>query len=343
MRRHDSLLSALSILLVLAIIIVFAGALRSRGFTEPENPIGSLSAPLVPEALDGGGMLMGKDDGEPEATKPPEETVETTLPPDEPEEPLPTPPPQDEPDPTKPPEETPDATPEPSATPEIVPEGTPDPSLPPDEAPPETGENDSVGGTLEGDGSGGNSDTETEGSGPAGENGSGDGAGGEGLGGGNDNSPRIVTDLHTMQISRTELPDGILRFYAYPAGEGSDLSVKVVLNNSSTPANGKVLSGVTESNYETALMLNETNIITLYLKENGENIAYVRYSIRYEAEKADENTPEVGAFPPSIVTNLDGYTDVMDTQDFLFWVSAKPTRRAIPSTPTRSKCGSTAS
>lgn len=163
-----------------------------------------------------------------------------------------------------------------------------------------------------------------EGSGGDNSSGGGEGEGGNGDGGEGeeDGSPQIATDLRTCQITLSELPDGILKFYAYPVGKGEDLSVKVVLNNSKTPKNGKVLSSQDGINYKANLAVNEANTITLYLKEKGENIAYARYVISYESDKADEENPEVGDYPPTITTNLDGFTGDMKTQDFVLWVKA---------------------
>ena len=154
--------------------------------------------------------------------------------------------------------------------------------------------------------------------------------GGNTPGDGDDDSVKIVTNLETKFISRTELPDGLLKFYAYPSADDPSYSIKAVMNNSSTSVNGKVLESSDGRNYSATLVLNEITTITLYLKKDGENIAYIRYQIHYEAEKADENNPEVGDHPPSIITNLDGFTGVMETQDFLFWVSARTNPEGEP-------------
>ena len=341
MRRHDGLLGIISIVLVIAMLIGLWSVLAGAGYAQPENPIGTDADQLVPEALNGGGELAGNDQGNQdettppeetsEATEPPEETTEPTQPPTEPEETTePTQPPtepEETTEPTQPPTE-PEETTEPTEAPtdpeQTEPNNDPDPTQPTDDSgDPEPGPDDDVGETEPGDDEGGNSDSDEDGDGPAGDDGDGDGEGGDTPGDGEDTSPKIVTDLRSMQVTRTELPDGVLNFYAYPTGEGETLSVKVVLNNSETPANGQVLTSADGINYEAALVLNETNTITLYLKENGENLSYVRYQISYESEKADEDNPEVGDYPPSIITNLDGFDGVMETQDFVFWVSAR--------------------
>lgn len=328
MGRHDGLLGAISMVLVISMIIGLGSVLAGGGFSEPENPLGGKSDTLVPEALDGGGKLAGSGEGQQDETTPPEEREppaepEETEPPTEPEateppvEPEETEPPT-EPEETEPPTE-PEGT-EPSAEPGEEHDPT-DPSGEPTE--PEQGPDEDVGETEPGNDEGGNSDSGEDDDGPAGEDGDGPGEGGDVPGEGDDDSLKIVTDLRSRQVTRTDLPDGILRFYAYPSRDDDSLSIKVVVNHSAAPANGQVLTSADGINYEVPLVLNETTTITLYLKENGENVSYVRYQIRYEAEKADEDNPEVGDDPPSIITNLDGFTGIMETQDFLFWVSAR--------------------
>ena len=310
MRKYDGLIGSISILLVIAMLIGLGSVLVKVGFAEPENPIAEKTDPLVPEALDGGGNLIGNDIGEQDATMPPEETE----PPTEPEETEP---------PTEPEETEPPTEPEETESP-TEPDGEQDPTTPPKEpSDPEPGPNEDVGETEPGDDDGGNGDTDEDENGPAGDDGDGPGEGGDTPGEGDDDSPKIVTNLENLFLTREELPEGILKFYAYPSVDDEALSIKVVVNNSATPANGSVLTSPNHKDYEAALVLNETTTITLYLKENGENLAYVRYQIRYETEKADEEHPEQGDNPPSIITNLDGFTDVMETQDFLFWVSAR--------------------
>ena len=303
MRRHDGLLGVISIMLVISMLIGLGSVLAGAGFSEPENPLGSKSDPLVPEALSGGGKLTGTGEGKQEETIPSGETA----PPTEPEETQP---------PTQP-EET-----EPPTQPEE------EPTNPTEK--PEPGPDENVGETEPGNDDGGGSDSGEEGDGSAGDDGEGPGEGGNQPGSGDDDAVKIRTDLENLILTREDLPEGILRFYAYPSKDDAAFTIKVVMNHSGTPANGQVLESPDGINYEVPLVLNETTTITLYLKENGENLSYVRYQIRYEAEKADEDNPEVGDHPPSIITNLDGFTGVMETQDFLFWVSARTNPEGEP-------------
>ena len=305
MGKHNGLFGVISVVLVTAIILGLVPVLAGAGFREPENPLGDGAAPLIPENLDGGGQhgAGGTDREEnegPGETEPPTQ-AEETEPPTEGAETLP---------PT-----------EPEGT---EPEGETQPA-PPEDQPqrPEPGPGQDTGGRAPGDDTGGNTDSGAENGGPAGGEGEGTGEGGSQPGQGDDDEVKIVTDLESRLATRLDLPDGVLRFYAYPSVDERSLSIKAVAHNSGTPAGGLVLESTDGRNFEAPLVLNDTTTITLYLKKNGENLAYVRYQIRYEAEKADEETPEVGDHPPTIITNLDGFTDVMETQDFLFWVSAR--------------------
>ena len=304
MKRYDGLLGIVSIVLIIAMLIGLGSVLVEAGFREPENPIGEKTGPLIPESLDSSGTVTGEAEGDEGEDRAPQETLSS----DEPEESEP---------PTEPPTE---------------PEGTEPPTEPETEpTDPEPGQDENVGETEPGDDQGGNTDSGEENNGPAGGDGDGPGEGGNTPGDGDDDSLKIVTNLGEFGfVTRTELPDGNLKFFAYPSQDDPSLSIKVVVNNSSTPMNGRVLSSTDGRNYEAALVLNETTIITLYLRQNGENLSYIRYQIRYEAEKADEENPEVGDCPPTIVTNLDGFTEEMDTQDFLFWVSARTNPEGEP-------------
>lgn len=312
MDRQGGLRSVLCLILAAALMAVLIAATAAGGRTAPENPIG-LADSLSPEMLGGNGKQS------PLQNTGTEQTGENTRPPEE------TAPPQTETQPpkeneqsteTRPPEET-----EPEQTmPDMEPEPTTSGGEPGE---PEPGQDDHTGGTESGNNSGGGQNTDNSGSGTAGDNGNGDSAGGENGGTGDDRTPRIRTDLENRIVTRQELPDGMLKFYAIPVGDGKALSVKAVLTNTQTPANGQTLTGDADGTLTAALALNETNLITLFLKEEGQTLSYVRFQIRYETEKADEENPEVGAYPPSIVTSLDGFAGQMETQDYTFWVSAR--------------------
>lgn len=320
--KQERALAITSIFLVVALLLNMGSGLMGLERSRPANPLSSPES-LEPEFLQGSGTLRGDGTGEQTAVTPPEDPTDGTEEPTEPPQTDPTQPEQT--DPTQP-EETDPTQPEETA-----------PSQPsqtePDDDPqqPQPGDDGDVGQDTPGDQTGGNTDTDTEPGGPAGDDSpGGSGEGGNVPGDAEDDSPKIVTDLRTRQVSRSELPGGVLTFYAYPSVTEEIYTVKAVVTNSATPGNGLVLKSDDGIHYEAPLVLNETTTITLYLKENGDNIAYVRYQIRYETEKADENTPEVGENPPTIITNLDGYTDLMETQDFIFWVSARTNPEGDP-------------
>ena len=299
-RNHDGLLSFISLVLVAALILGLVSSLVASGYREPDNPIGKKAEVLKAEMLEGGGELLGNQEDQ-KGTTPPE-----TLPPEEGTEPPSEPPtePPTEPEETTQPEET---------TEETNPEDTqPDPTTGGEENP----------GTEPEDSADG-SDSGQDGPGTGGDGGDG-GEGGDDIGGGGDDSPGIFTDLKTRLITKEELPDGFLNFVAYPTGKGNNLTVKVILKNSQTGANGKTLTSADGIHYTAELAFNEKNTFLLLLKENGSNIAQAQYTISYEADKATQENPNVGK-APSIITNLEDWSadDLMETQDFIFWVSAK--------------------
>ncbi len=76
-----------------------------------------------------------------------------------------------------------------------------------------------------------------------------------------DTSTRIITDLSNCEITYNQLTDDTLPFYAYlinPNGE----TLKVKLQNSDTPMNGRYLTSADGKNYTAQLVRNETNHIT---------------------------------------------------------------------------------
>ena len=135
-----------------------------------------------------------------------------------------------------------------------------------------------------------------------------------------DTSTRIITDLSNCEITYNQLTDDTLPFYAYlinPNGE----TLKVKLQNSDTPMNGRYLTSADGKNYTARMVRNETNHITLYRKKGNTTVEEVRFSIRYVAQKADEDHPTIGEHPPTIVTNLDGVTETSN-RNFTLTVKA---------------------
>ncbi|MBQ7284189.1 MAG: hypothetical protein IJW74_05020, partial [Oscillospiraceae bacterium] len=319
--KKEGLLGAVSIVLTAALVLGILYGVAGKGYYEPVNPITPRTDNLVAETFTGSGNLQNIINNAQNNNENAQGDVA-------PSEPQPTPqvtPPSE----TTPPQE-PEQTPQPEQT-----QASSDDSQSKDEnGDPQENQGQNQGGTETGDQSDDGYENDKDGEGTAGGDGTGDGIGDGGTGDGEDSGPKIATDLRTKVVTKAEIADDIFKFYAYPVGESEgELSVKVVLKNSETSQNGKTITSQDGINYQVKLVLNEENEITLYLKEDGNNISYARYIISYEAVKADETTPTVGEFPPTIVTNLDGYTELMEQQDFLLWVSARtnPSGEAITS------------
>lgn len=144
--------------------------------------------------------------------------------------------------------------------------------------------------------------------------------------------PRIFTDLKTVTLTKNELPDGILHFVAYPVGDGEDLSVRVRLKNESNPGNGTLLHSEDGRSYQAALDFNMENTFVLTLWEGDTLLGTVLYRVGYYADKASAEEPEVGDYPPSVLTNLDGETLEMSSRSFPLTVIAR-TNAALGAEP----------
>lgn len=327
MKKRDGIFSALSIVLVLALLVGLNSSLLGTGRSEPENPIDSPPEHLYAESLQGSGSLYGDASENGDSTEPPAE--ETQPPETEPEETKPeeTEPPETQPEETKPeeikPEETEPEETEPDETePEEGQDGEENPTVPP--TTPEDDDGDNQGSETPDDGSGGSDDSEDPGDGTGGGDGDDGGTGGEdGTGGEKDNTPRIYTDLETKSITRADLPDGRLSFVAYPVGEGENLYIRVRLKNNTNTGNGKLLTSVDSENYEAEMDFNAENTFILSLYDGDTFLGSVQYRISYYEDLADEEEPEKGDCPPSIITNLDGESLDMTSQTFPLTVIAR--------------------
>ena len=281
-------------------------------FPEAELPI-----PGQPNSEDN---QPGQDETEPPETQPPEteppetEPPETEPPETEPPETEPpeTEPPETEPSETEPPETEPPETEPPetdhpeTASPETDPETTHPPQ--PDSDATEPDETQPGDDPKPDDTPGGNGDTDDE--------------GGETLpdeGPEDDSELRIVSDLYNGEITFHQLNNDVLPFYAYLIN-GDGLTLRVKLRNSVTPQNGTYLTG-DGKNYEATLCRNETNFITLYIKDGSTTLHEITYALRYVAQKADEDNPTVGENPPVIVTNLEG-VEQLSNRNFTLTVQA---------------------
>ena len=316
MKKRSGLLSAVSILLVIALVAGIGGSLIASGRTRPDNPIDAQPEQLRAESLQGSGNTGGQGSGKGNAQSAESaEGTENTDPTQEPTEP-----------PTEP--ERQDQT-EPPTEPTRGEEDT-DPTAPTDK--PVENPDDNQGGNKPDDTKGGPEDSGDHGGGTGGDDGDDGGNGGDhGSGGEEDDTPRIYTTLKTQQLTKTELPDGRLTFIAYPIGKG-DLHIRVRLKNETNSGNGLLLTSPDNRNYEAQLDFNAENLFVLSLYDGETFLGLVQYRVGYYADLADDDNPESGDYPPSIVTNLDGASMDMPSQTFPLNVTAK-TNEKLGSAP----------
>ena len=307
MIKRSGLLSAVSILLVIALVAGIGGSLIASGRTRPDNPIDAQPEQPRVESLQGSGSTGGQSSGRgnarsAESTEGTENTDPTrgpTEPPTEPERQDQTEPPTE---PTRGEEDT-------------------DPSAPTDK--PVENPDDNQGGDKTDDNKGGSEDSDDHGDGTGGDDGDDGGTGGDhGSGGEEDDTPRIYTTLKTQQLTKSELPDGKLTFIAYPIGKG-DLHIRVRLKNETNSGNGLLLTSQNNKDYEALLDFNAKNQFVLSLYDGDTFLGLVQYQVGYYADLADDDNPESGDYPPSIVTNLDGASLDVTSQTFQLTVIAK--------------------
>ena len=167
MKKHSGLLSAVSILLVIALVAGISVSLLSSGRARPDNPISGQPEQLQAESLQGsgstGGQNSGKEDTQPTA---PSEDMKNTDPTQDPSE-QPTAP--DKPDQTAPPTEPTQG------------EDKQDPTGPTDQPVEDPGNNQ--GGSGSDDNKGGSEDSGDHGGGTGGDDGDHGGSGGDHGGG----------------------------------------------------------------------------------------------------------------------------------------------------------------
>ena len=307
MKKRSGLLSAVSILLVIALVAGIGGSLIASGRTRPDNPIDAQPEQLRAESLQGSGNTGGQGSGKGNAQSAESaEGTENTDPTQEPTEP-----------PTEP--ERQDQT-EPPTEPTRGEEDT-DPTAPTDKL--VENPDDNQGGNKPDDTKGGPEDSGDHGDGTGGDDGDDGGTGGDhGSGGEEDDTPRIYTTLKTQQLTKSELPDGKLAFIAYPIGKG-DLHIRVRLKNETNSGNGLLLTSQNNKDYEALLDFNAENLFVLSLYDGDTFLGLVQYRVGYYADLADDDNPESGDYPPSIVTNLDGASLDMTSQTFPLTVIAR--------------------
>ena len=307
MKKHSGLYSAVSILLVIVLVAGISLSLLSSGRTRPENPISTQPDRLQAESLQGSGSTGGQSSGKDNTEN--TDTAQDSSEPQKPDEPQNTDEPQKSDEP-----QNPDDTQKPDDT-------KPDPSGP-------TGPTDNPGkgdqgGSKSDDNKGGSEDSGDHGDGTGGDDGDHGGSGGDhGSGGEEDDTPRIYTTLKTQQLTKAELPDSKLTFVAYPLGKG-DLHIRVRLKNETNSGNGLLLTSQNNQDYEAQLDFNADNLFVLSLYDGETFLGLVQYRVGYYANLADDTHPTVGDYPPSIVTNLDGASLDMSSQNFPLTVIAR--------------------
>ena len=306
MKKRSGLLSAVSILLVIALVAGIGGSLIASGRTRPDNPIDTQPEQLRVESLQGSGSTGGQSSGRgnaqsaesTEGTENTDPTREPTEPPTEPERQDQTEPPTE---PTRGEEDT-------------------DPTAPTDK--PVENPDDNQGGNKPDDTKGGPEDSGDHGDGTGGDDGDDGGTGGDhGSGGEEDDTPRIYTTLKTQQLTKSELPDGKLAFIAYPIGKG-DLHIRVRLKNETNSGNGLLLTSQNNKDYEALLDFNAENLFVLSLYDGDTFLSLVQYRVDYHADLANDDNPESGDYPPTIFTSLDEDSPDITSQSYHLWVNA---------------------
>lgn len=135
-----------------------------------------------------------------------------------------------------------------------------------------------------------------------------------------EDAPGLVTDLYSRIITVSELENNVLHFYAYYSDEEVDAQIKVNYKYKGDSGNGITLTSA-DTNYSTTLKLG-VNYITIYFYDAEGVRQYTRFVITYQADKADEDNPEVGEHPPVITTGLDNWEGPIKTQEFTLTVRA---------------------
>ena len=127
-------------------------------------------------------------------------------------------------------------------------------------------------------------------------------------------------------MTSAELYGDMFGFFAYIENGSEKHFLTINLKNSETSFSGENL--VTADDYYEAKLALGANYFTIFLEEDGKTVSSVQYIITYQAEKADASNPNVGD-GVSIVTNLDGYDEVMTNRYFTFTVSARSSGKVI--------------
>ncbi len=136
-----------------------------------------------------------------------------------------------------------------------------------------------------------------------------------------DSELTLVTNLQSQTITYNQLTDDTLNFYAYLVNNTNGEYVKINCAAENCDDNGTYLTSSDGQHYAAVLQRNATSIITVYIKDGTDTLQQVEYLIRYEAQAADDENPDIGEDPPQIETALDNIHDV-NNRNFDFWVTA---------------------
>ena len=212
-------------------------------------------------------------------------------------------------------ETTEEVTEEPTETPKEETEEVSDTQTPEDS---DTGENDTENNEAgeNGDNSSGENSSDTPSD--AGENTENQPGTGEEPG---EDEHGLVTNLSSKIVLFSELENDTLGFYAYYSDRSIDADVKVNFKHKNDAGNGTWLTA-SNDDYSAKLRLG-VNYITVYYTDSKGERCWTRFSITYQADKADEKEPVKGAYPPNIHTNLDDWTGDIETNHFKFTVDAR--------------------
>lgn len=136
--------------------------------------------------------------------------------------------------------------------------------------------------------------------------------------------PHLVTDLFTGTLERTVLTDDTLTFYVYYSDPAVNADIRVNLNHkpagaASFAGNGSFLAA--QGKTYTAKLQTGVNKFSVYYYNGAGERKTATYVITYTERRADASTPTVGDAPPTVRTNLDGWTGSIRVSSFTFIVS----------------------
>lgn len=138
-----------------------------------------------------------------------------------------------------------------------------------------------------------------------------------------DAEAHLVTDLFTGTLERTALTDDTFSFYVYYSDPSVSADIRVNLNHkpagaASFTGNGRFLTA--QGRTYTVKLQKGINKFSVYYTNGAGERKTAAYMITYTERRADASTPAVGDAPPTIRTNLDGWTGSIRVSSFTFIV-----------------------